>query len=446
MRTGALITLGLLISLALPAPALALPYDIIESAQRGDEHAARKLLEQDPNLANTRDQREFTPLHWAGINGHWHIFKQLIEAGAPVNAVGGDGGSPLHWACHHDRPDMIQLLLDRGADLSLSNQWGRTPLHVAARRGCYRVAGLLLDNRADPNAPTREGWTPLHVAYKAGQPELVELLLARGADPERKDEAGQRPQDYAFTRPAAIGLDPEALDEFVGHYDLGSGGSFKIWAEDGGLRIREFAPDGIYPIGRDEFYCVQEPWRVTFRRNEAGGIEGVDVAFLRQTVHGVRRDHPRYVGSEACQSCHLRGDGGNQYMQWITSRHAAAYWRLATDWSKLLASFRPHFRDMTEPITEDRCLLCHTTAAQDPDALLAAGFRREEGIGCETCHGPGSLYLDPEVMADREQFLSRGGIVPDEKTCQKCHRNPDGFDFAEWWPKIAHSRETDGGH
>ena len=122
----------------------------------------------------------------------------------------------------------------------------------------------------------------------------------------------------------------------------------------------------------------------------------------------------------------------------VTSRHAGAYWRLATDWAALLASFRPEYQDVAEPIAERRCLLCHTTVAQDPDALLARSFRVTEGVGCETCHGAGSLYIDEEVMKDRGRFLAAGGLIPDEKTCRKCHRNAERFDFETWWPKISH--------
>ena len=72
--------------------------------------------------------------------------------------------------------------------------------------------------------------------------------------------------------------------------------------------------------------------------------------------------------------------------------------------------------------------------------MFAESFRPEEGVGCEACHGPGSDYLDPEIMANRAQFIAHGGQVPDEATCRSCHRNSDRFDFAEWWPKIAHQR------
>jgi len=161
-----------------------------------------------------------------------------------------------------------------------------------------------------------------------------------------------------------------------------------------------------------------------------------------RVVFGTKRTHPQYVGSHVCRGCHSEEDKGNQYLPWLSSGHAAAYWRLATDWSLVLARSRPHFQDMENPREDDRCLLCHVTAAQDPDALFASTFSERQGVGCESCHGPGSLYMDAAVMSDRAAFLAAGGKIPDERTCQNCHRNPDNFSFAEWWPKIAHGRPS----
>jgi len=46
-------------------------------------------------------------------------------------------------------------------------------------------------------------------------------------------------------------------------------------------------------------------------------------------------------------------------------------------------------------------------------------------------------------MADRERFLAAGGVVPGEQTCRRCHRVREQFDFAAWWPKIAHGTPRD---
>lgn len=419
---------------------------LIEAAKSGDENAARKILEKDPKCAQVRDDMGLTPLHWAAIRGHWFIVGHLLKADAPINAVAKMGDTPLMWACYHDAPDRIQMLLDRGADVSQANQAGITPLHVAARRGCLSVAQLLLGAGADPNAATQQGWTPLHTAYAAGHSNLVDLLLHRGAQPDRLDQKGMRPQDHAFLRPDAIDVAPHVLEDYVGIYDLGAGRRWKVWCEGGTLRIRERAPDQLVPVAVDRFFCQQEPQKATFIRDEAGAVVGLEVMTSTGTMRGTRLNRPHYVGSRVCQKCHLGRDTGNEYLQWVSSRHGAAYWRLATDWSKLLAGFRPAYRDMSEPIKESRCLWCHVTAAQDPDALLDPEYRLEEGVGCESCHGPGSQYIDVDVMKDKTRFLAHGGIVPDEQTCRRCHRNPERFDFGTWWPKIDHSRETKTDH
>ncbi len=414
--------------------------DIVDAAKRGDGHAVHKLLEIDPESARATDDHGYTALHWAAIRGHWRIVSELVAAGAPTKAVGGDGGTPLHWASHHDRPGMIALLIDNGADVSLKNRWGRTPLHIAARRGCSGVAEVLLVSGADPNEITNEGWTPLHVAALADHPEVTLILLANGADPGLRDDEGRLAADVTRSRPDAIPIKIETLNDYVGIYDLGGGFTAKVWRDGLELKAREFAPDFLYPIGPDEFFCRQEPWGVGFTRSETGEVDGIRLDFLRRSIRGVRTNSPQYVGSQVCRECHSSGEHGGPWVSWLRSRHAHAYWRLASDWAIYLAWLRPHYSDLTDPLTDTRCLLCHVTGSQDENALAAPTFRPEEGISCEACHGPGSLYIDPEIMADRDRYVASGGVIPTAATCATCHRNSDRFDFDEWWPKIAHGR------
>jgi len=413
--------------------------EFVAAAQRGDENAVRRALADDPNLVSATDDLGMTALDWAATREHWHIFQQLLAAGAPVTTVGFDGGTVLHRVCHYSRADMVELLLDAGADVTAQNQWGRAPLHVAARRGHRDVAALLLERGADPNVTTREGWTSLHVAYRSGQPNLVEFLLAAGADPQARDSAGVLPIDYAFQRPQAVSIEPAQLYEYQGLYDVSEDFHFKVWVEGDRLWLQDFGADEMYPTGPDSFFCRSEPWGVAFRRDTDGAVDEIEVQFLRRAVQGARRDHPQYVGSHECRSCHLSEEHGNQYVRWLSSRHAAAYWRLATDWALFIAKQRPYYQDMEDPREDDRCLLCHSTGRQDPDALFATSFEASQGVGCEACHGPGSEYMDAETMSNRATYLAAGGNVPDESTCRNCHRN-EQFDFHVLWPEVAHPR------
>ncbi len=414
--------------------------EFVAAARRGDDNAVRRGLEEDSTLASAVDAQGMTALDWAATGKHWRTFRRLLAKGAPVTRVGADGGTVMHRVAHYDRPDMLRLLSDAGGDITTQNQWGRTPLHVAARRGCREVAQLLIELGADLRATTNEGWTPSHVAYRAGQPDMVELLLAAGADPDLRDGDGLVPADHLFERPAEVSVAADALYEFQGLFDVDQYFHFKVWAEDGRLMIQDFGLDELYATGADSFYCRSEPWSVEFSRDEGGTVSGIEVHFLRRAVSGKKRDHPMYVGSQACRDCHIRQEHGNQYVPWVSSRHGSAYWRLATEWSLVLARSRPHFRDIENPREDDRCLICHSTGFGDPDALFAKTFDQTEGVGCESCHGPGSEYMAANVMSDHEAFVAAGGRIPNEQTCQGCHRNPDSFNFAEWWPKIAHGR------
>lgn len=154
-------------------------------------------------------------------------------------------------------------------------------------------------------------------------------------------------------------------------------------------------------------------------------------------VSGAEEKKYQYVGSKACKECHHGKEAGHQYVKWMRSGHSHAYWRLFGEWAKYLASAREDYKDIQKPQEEQRCLKCHYTGAQEKDAVYGPQWTKEEGVGCEACHGPGSAYIDLEIMKDHEKFLANGGMVPGETTCKKCHRD-DGFKYDEYWKKIAH--------
>ena len=66
----------------------------------------------------------------------------------------------------------------------------------------------------------------------------------------------------------------------------------------------------------------------------------------------------------------------------------------------------------------------------------------DEGVSCETCHGPGSMYKGASVMKNRELAMTKGMIIPDEALCKTCHNEESptykGFNYTEMLAKIAH--------
>lgn len=136
-----------------------------------------------------RTASENSPVHCArSIAG----FQLLLDAGADLNAVNGEGSWPLKTAAWNGDAALTQFLLQNGALPNLTST-GETALHDAVRSDSLETVSLLLDAGADPNAQDVDGWTPL---FCLRSPEMARLLRERGADPAIPDQIGGLPASW----------------------------------------------------------------------------------------------------------------------------------------------------------------------------------------------------------------------------------------------------------
>jgi hypothetical protein len=127
-----------------------------------------------------------------------------------------------------------------------------------------------------------------------------------------------------------------------------------------------------------------------------------------------------YIGVKKCSICHKK-DG--IFPSWEETAHAKAWDNLTAEQQKM-----------------EECIGCHTTGKDSKGELLTA-------VQCEACHGPGSDYKSKSTMEDREKSIAAGLIIPDEKTCMRCHdqekipeefRPDEPFDFTKMKAKGLH--------
>jgi hypothetical protein len=137
-----------------------------------------------------------------------------------------------------------------------------------------------------------------------------------------------------------------------------------------------------------------------------------------------------YVGAAKCKMCHKSEKQGQQYPLWEARKHSKSYAALLTDEAKALAADAPD---------NPECLKCHSPLAQKAPEL------KEEGVGCEACHGPGSAYKKMSIMKDHAKSVANGMTEyssPDaiKAQCLSCHENAHDkpFDFAAAWEKVKH--------
>jgi len=170
----------------------------------------------------------------------------------------------------------------------------------------------------------------------------------------------------------------------------------------------------------------------------------LSLVVLGGLMFGVARDAVaghEIIGAPKCKGCHA-AKTGNQWKIWTESAHARAFETLASEAAGKIAAAQ----GLGNPQQEGVCLACHVTRASlGADAVVSgrAKYADSEGVGCESCHGPGSDYKSQKVMKD-PQAARDAGLVMDRapEACVRCHnaQSPTfrGFDFEKRWAEIAH--------
>ena len=145
----------------------------------------------------------------------------------------------------------------------------------------------------------------------------------------------------------------------------------------------------------------------------------------------------KYIGASKCKMCHLKPATGEQYNVWLKGPHAGAMKTLASEEAKKIATEK----GIADPTTDAACIKCHATVGA-VDAKLVATAKMDEGVSCESCHGPGSMYKGASVMKNKELAMTKGLIEPTEAVCKTCHNEESPtykpFNYAEMVAKIAH--------
>mmetsp|Transcript_10662 Transcript_10662/g.18835 ORF Transcript_10662/g.18835 Transcript_10662/m.18835 type:complete len:430 (+) Transcript_10662:700-1989(+) len=154
------------------------------ACRNGTPDDVRELLLAGAEI-EARDNNHATPLHAAAVAGNELIVQMLLAAGADKEARTDQEATPLHLATFGGHTTVINILLSAGADIEATmRQTGNQmvtqikALFIAASRGDAAVVQFLLDSGAEVWSQTSDGKTPLSIAMAKGNTETVAVLMS----------------------------------------------------------------------------------------------------------------------------------------------------------------------------------------------------------------------------------------------------------------------------
>lgn len=166
----------------------------------GHAHLVAPLVSAGVDI-DGRCSRGFTPLIHAAGEKHASAIRELVKAGADINATTSARevrNSVLHTCVMKEDLESVDFLLSQeGLNVSPKDDLGYTPLHVAARINHIPIINRLVDAGADLTLRTIHGWTPLHIASMSGRLDAVKRLLELKFDIYAEDNDGRTPSHLA---------------------------------------------------------------------------------------------------------------------------------------------------------------------------------------------------------------------------------------------------------
>ena len=149
---------------------------LIEAIQKNDVDTCKLLLQNGEDV-NARDEYSETALNVAVFFGYANICELLLQHGAEVNARSAT--TALHIATYYGYANICELLIQHGADVNARDKDGRTALNIAADYDDMCEISL--------HQAAHYSRTALHYAAQRERADICKILLQNGADAADKN-------------------------------------------------------------------------------------------------------------------------------------------------------------------------------------------------------------------------------------------------------------------
>ena len=192
-------------------PELLKKYPLHYTAWCGDLGKVKTILKKNPELLNSKDYSQSTPLLVATAAGKRNVVQFLLDQGADATIKNNIGWVPVVVATYFQMEDLVKMIekhckLERvtWGDIMknqpfISERLVQYPIHYAALNGdLNKVKLLLAKNPSMLDSRDYSQSTPLLVATHVGKKDVVQFFLEKGADVNIQNAVGTTAAIDAF--------------------------------------------------------------------------------------------------------------------------------------------------------------------------------------------------------------------------------------------------------
>ena len=200
--------------------------------------------------------------------------------------------------------------------------------------------------------------------------------------------------------------------EYRGYQDHGMAQSFHALTSES--TVERFPGAEVHHPQSDLSYrAIEEDGRYfqeEVRRDADGNV-----------IHRLRREMEFVMGSGSAARTYLTEENGRYYELPLT-------WYTQTDRWAFSPGYQ-HVNTRFDRLIPDRCMTCHNSYPE-PVPFVEGKYKEvPDGIGCERCHGPGSIHVNarlasPEPAADVDTTIVNPAHLSLDRrldVCQQCH-------------------------
>ncbi|KAJ5077570.1 pote ankyrin domain [Anaeramoeba ignava] len=149
-------------------------------AIRSDQYEICQLLIKKGIRINEQEgETSLSALHISVISKKEKFVKLLIQELADPTLKDQKGWTPLHWAMHLNYTEIVSILCESSKNIiEIADPDGYLPLHVGVVANSIEACEYLIKKYKIKNFYTKnkEGFTPVHLAAKYGHVEMLEMF------------------------------------------------------------------------------------------------------------------------------------------------------------------------------------------------------------------------------------------------------------------------------